>query len=220
MLDLGVGAGRTAHTFAALTKSYVGIDYAARMIDLSREAVREDARVRFEVGDARDLSRFQSGQFGFVLFSHNGIDYGSYRDRSGMLSEIHRVLAHDGRFLFSSHSLEALPFRFVIPPISPHRLLRSVYSLGREIRYWLREVSMNRHLDLDEAHRRGWALVRDRAHGFSIASMYVQPQKQVAQLEANGFSVTDVMDPTGHSVDPARPGRSPFLHYLCRPQAD
>ena len=33
VLDLGVGAGRTSYTFAAIAGEYVGVDYAPTMIE-------------------------------------------------------------------------------------------------------------------------------------------------------------------------------------------
>src|SRR5689334_17874445 len=63
MLDLGVGAGRTALTFAAVAGSYVGLDYVDEMVRLSRERVGEDENTRFMFRDARDLSCFREGEF-------------------------------------------------------------------------------------------------------------------------------------------------------------
>ncbi len=62
MLDIGVGGGRTSFTFAAITRSYVGVDYSPRMIDISRRVIGEDERVRFEVCDARDLAASGMGR--------------------------------------------------------------------------------------------------------------------------------------------------------------
>jgi SAM-dependent methyltransferase len=52
MLDLGVGAGRTAWFFAPRAKSYLGLDYAPAMVERSRA---ELPAYRFVVGDARRL---------------------------------------------------------------------------------------------------------------------------------------------------------------------
>ena len=74
MLDLGVGAGRTAYTFAAITRDYVGLDFAPGMIERARRAVPEDEHTHFAVQDVRDLSPWHGRGFGVVLFSFNGLD--------------------------------------------------------------------------------------------------------------------------------------------------
>jgi ubiquinone/menaquinone biosynthesis C-methylase UbiE len=58
MLNLGVGTGRTSYTFAPIAGSYVGLDYAPRMIDRCWKAVSRNEPppgARFVVGDARGL---------------------------------------------------------------------------------------------------------------------------------------------------------------------
>ena len=56
-LDLGMGAGRTAYTFAAVARSYIGVDYPPRKVARSRERLGESADATVLGGDARDLSR-------------------------------------------------------------------------------------------------------------------------------------------------------------------
>ena len=212
MLDLGVGTGRTAYTFAALTRSYVGIDFAPRMIELAREMVEEDERTAFEVGDARDLSRFHGRDLDLVLFSFNGIDNVDHDDRLKVLHEIRRVLAADGVFAFSCHSLASLPFA-VDFRLSMLKGFRSGYA---HVRRSVRTVIVNRGLDLEAALERGWLMIRDDS---GLVQYYVAPREQLRQLDATGFDVDRVLDGAGHVVDPEQPGRDPHLFYICRPRS-
>ena len=101
MLDIGVGAGRTTHYFAHLTKEYVGIDYSKTMIKVCRERFQKyPIRISFEVADAKSLKSYQDSHFDFVLFSFNGIDYMSHEDRLIALQEIRRVTKKSGSFAF------------------------------------------------------------------------------------------------------------------------
>lgn len=75
MLDIGVGAGRTTHHFAPLTKEYIGVDYSKNMIKARRRKFRNyPKKLTFKVADARDLKLFGDKYFDFALFSFNGID--------------------------------------------------------------------------------------------------------------------------------------------------
>lgn len=205
MLDLGVGAGRTAYTFAALTRSYVGLDISSAMIDHARRLVGEDERTRLVVGDARDLSAFAPGSFDVVLFSFNGLDAVGHTDRLRVLSEVRRVVSEDGLFAFSTHSLLALPL--ALGPARP-----SLRSLRRAIG----RAAVNRSLDLEAARAQGFALIRDGAHDFSVELYYVDPRAQLRQIGEAGFAVVDVLNREGRAVDPAEPGRDAHLFYITR----
>ena len=53
ILDLGVGAGRTASLLAPLAANYIGIDYSHEMIEVAK---RNLPHLRVEVMDAADMS--------------------------------------------------------------------------------------------------------------------------------------------------------------------
>lgn len=218
MLDLGVGSGRTAYTFAALVRRYVGLDYSPRMIERARGLLGTDERVELITGDARDLSPVR-GSFDFVLFSFNGIDAVGHEDRLRILTEVRRVLKPDGRFLFSTHSLRALPIDTEKPRSRYWRgsRLYSVYQRVARIRYRRRAERINRELDLESARARGWAVVRDMAHDFQLRLYYVDPERQLEQLREVGLEAVAVYDLEGREVRPGEAGRDSSLHYLCRP---
>jgi SAM-dependent methyltransferase len=215
MLDLGVGAGRTAYTFAPLARTYVGIDYSQPMVDLARTRVTPRDGVRFEHGDARDLARFRATPFDVVLFSYNGIDSVSHDDRVVIFEQVFAVLRPGGLFLFSSHSLDALPL--ASPLQRPRRRLTpgSAYKLARGLPAAVRIRRLNAGLDLAADRRRGWVVIPDDVYDVGMENLYVLAAAQVAELERLGFEVCAVTDRKGRAVDPRRPGRDPWLHYLC-----
>ncbi len=218
MLDLGVGAGRTGYTFGPLVHRYVGLDYSPRMIARARDLLAEHEGVELVVGDARDLSSVD-GPFDFVLFSYNGIDAVGHEDRLKILAEVRAALKPDGNFLFSSHSVGALPLatRRRRPQRSAASRKNRVYDLAKDVYYAWEVRKSNRAIDLAAARERGWTIVRDSAHRFSLEVYYVDPAEQLRQLHQAGFEVTAVYDLGGCEVDPLQERRDPWLDYLCRP---
>src|SRR5580704_13768174 len=108
MLDVGVGAGRTSYTFAAVAGRYLGIDVSPMMVELSQRRIGDDERVSFRVADVCDLSDLDE-TFDVVLFSFNSIDLLDRDQRHAALRQMRSVLRPNGYLLFSTHSLEALP---------------------------------------------------------------------------------------------------------------
>jgi SAM-dependent methyltransferase len=220
MLDLGVGTGRTAWTFAPLVRRYVGVDYSPRMIDAARARLGDEPGTELLVGDARDLSPVE-GEFDFVLFSFNGIDAVSPEGRLSVLDQVRAKLRPGGLFLFSTHSLGALPFderRPLSPRLAGSRAYR-VYAALKGVQYARRIRRLNRDLDLDAARERGWDVIPSMAHGFRIRDYYVDPEFQVDQLRDHGLEVVAVYDKAGIEVTLPHPGRDPWLDYLCAPIA-
>jgi SAM-dependent methyltransferase len=216
MLDIGVGAGRTAYTFGAICRRYVGIDYVPRMVELSRERVAESGRCRFDIGDARDLSKFRDGEFDVVLFSFNGIDTLEHDDRIRVLQEARRVLRPGGTFFFSAHSLNVFPFRLTWPEVSWRHPFRVVRFYGGAIKRWMRLRLANRAVDPAAVRKRGWTMLVDDAHDFEMAIYYATPDEQLRQLRAAGFTVEAVLDLSGRPLADPAASRDHWLHYLCR----
>ena len=132
VLDLGVGAGRTSFTFAALVRTYIGIDYAPAMVEICRSRFGENDRQKFLCLDAADLSTFDDQKFDLVLFSFNGIDTVELKQRRKILQEVHRLLKPDGYFFFSGHSLDAFPWPIEWPRFRLTRPLRSMVCACQE----------------------------------------------------------------------------------------
>lgn len=218
MLDLGVGTGRTGWTFAPLVRRYVGVDYSPRMIAAAEGRLGGDLRVELMLGDARDLSAVD-GEFDFVLFSFNGIDAVSPEDRLRVLDGVRARLRPGGLFLFSTHSLGALPFdtrRSLSPRLSHIRAYRT-YAWFKSIAYARRIRAINDGLDLVTARARGWDVVPSMAHNFRITDHYVDPEFQVRQLHEHGFDVVAVYDTDGREVTLPHPSRDPWFDFLCAP---
>lgn len=216
MLDLGVGTGRTAFTFAPLVGEYVGIDYSPEMIEVAREEVPAAPHVRLEVGDARYLAGNFDGPFDLVLFSFNGIDAVSHEERLGVLRQVRERLSDDGLFCFSAHSAHSLPRAKPALSLDLRHPLRSAYRSARAIQERRYVKAVNAGVDLATLDERGWDLLADGSHGFQERWYYVTIGEQLRQLDEAGFGSVEVMDNRAQAVDRSDPGRHPWLHYFCQ----
>lgn len=138
ILDLGVGGGRTTGYLAGRASRYVGVDYAAAMVDACRNRFPS---LEFTVADAADLRAFPNASLDVVVFSFNGIDMLHSDARRSCLGHIHRILKPGGRLIFSSHNPRAVVIlrswnRERIRQIAKH------WSFGSEILKWLVWVTL------------------------------------------------------------------------------
>jgi SAM-dependent methyltransferase len=222
MLDLGVGSGRTALTFARLARSYVGIDYAPRMIEACRQRVGESETetVKFLVCDATNLSELYGRKFDLILFSFNGIDCVHHEQRLQVLGEIRTLLKPDGRFFFSAHSLDIFPFPLRLTRKGNVSLARRLYRCWRETMVYVRRKWHNRKIDVAAARERGWVILVDGEHDFTARFYYITPEHQVKQLAEHGFETLAVYDIDGQPIDYRTPPVQFWMYYLCRPTVD
>lgn len=102
VLDIGVGAGRTARYLAPLARRYEGIDYSSVMVGYMKQAMPE---ISVRQADFRDLTMFADESFDFVLATDNVIDALPHEGRISALGEAHRVLRRGGILAFSSHNI-------------------------------------------------------------------------------------------------------------------
>lgn len=217
MLDLGIGSGRTTYTFGPLAGRYEGIDYAPEAIEHAEKFASDGGNMRLQVGDARALDQLFEGPFDLILFSFNGIDAVAHDERLEVLRQVRGLLAEDGLFAFSSHSVHALPLDKPAWTVDPRNPLRSAYGCARVAQERRRVQRLNAGVDTGDLRAKGWGLVADGAHGFELRWYYVTAPEQVRQLHEAGFADVEVRRHDGTVVDPADPGRDPWLHYLCRP---
>lgn len=216
MLDIGVGAGRTALTFAAITRSYLGIDFTPEMVEHCKGLMPdEDGAVEFLEADARQLTALER-EFDVVLFSKNGIDTLDTADRGTVLAEVRAVLRDGGTFVFSSHSLDALPLPSPLSQVRGRGLGRAARAV-RALRRVPRVRAINRGLDLQALREAGHGFVHDGTHGGDLVMHYASASWQAERLREAGFEVEAIIDQDGRQVSESDPGRSLSLHYLCRP---
>jgi SAM-dependent methyltransferase len=216
MLDLGVGAGRTSFIFAALTRTYVGIDYAKSMVEMCRKRFGENSRQRFVCLDAANLSSFGDQMFDLIFFSFNGIDYVELERRQKILREAYRLLRPNGYFFFSTHSLDALPWPIEWPHFHFTRPFRSFYAFCKKAIWQGRRYWANRARDATELKRQGWAYLQDGEHDFRLITFYATREYQFRELRQHGFEVELRLGLDGRRLSMTEAVRDRFIHYLCR----
>jgi len=211
MLDVGVGGGRTTYHFAKLPKEYIGIDYAKNMTRACKKRfLKLPKRTSFITCDARSMP-FRDQCFDFILFSFNGIDLMSHKDRLKVFEEIGRVGKENSLFCFSAHNL------FFLDRLFSFKLSRNPLKLYKNIRLFLLLKIMNR--DIQKLKKKPFVVINDPSHNCKELAYYIRPQEQVKQLISLGFKNIEVMSLDGKQIkDEIRLStiEDPWLHYLCR----
>ena len=99
ILELGCGGGQCSIAFARQGAFAAGLDLSDEQIAFAqRLAAQHGVAVRFEQGDAADLSRFAAATFD-IVFSAYALQY--VADMEQCLTEAARVLAPGGLLVFS-----------------------------------------------------------------------------------------------------------------------
>ena len=210
VLDLGVGPGRTTAYLSRLTPGYVGVDYSPSMVE---HCSRRFPGTRIELGDSRDLSRFEPSSFDFVLFSYAAISALDHDGRLRVLSEVRRVLRPGGLFAFSAHNRE-----YHAAHAGPRlHLHRNPVTFGVNGLRWFRDL-------WNHARRRGlerelteYALINDLAEDFRLIHYYIDHRQQRRQLREARLEVVTVYDDEINVVQPeARLPNAPWVWYVVR----
>ena len=188
ILDLGIGAGRTVTPLRELSEDYVGVDYTAEMVAHCR---RQYPGVRFAHLDARALVDFPDNSFDLAFFSCNGISMVDHRGRSAILSEVRRVLAPDGIFIFSTCNRLSGDFstKFRLPDFQS--TLNPVKLAVRSARFLAQTGyrAMNRLTHLKhEIKCAEYAVINDVCHHYRTMLYFIDPEQQVRQLRAAQFA--------------------------------
>jgi ubiquinone/menaquinone biosynthesis C-methylase UbiE len=207
MLDIGVGGGRTTFYFAPRVRSYVGIDYSEKMVEICKKRF---PNLNFSQCDVRNMQIFKDDYFDLVLFSFNGIDSIDHDDRLTALREIKRVCKKSGGvFFFSSHNLNFVPYWFSFKySLDPFITCRNLYK------YILLKF---KNINVD--YEKGYVIINDGAHNFKFKQYYISPKEQIRQLKNVGFkdisiykfnSGTEITNQNELQND-----IDPWVHYLC-----
>jgi SAM-dependent methyltransferase len=215
ILDIGVGAGRTVPLMLELSSNYTAVDFLPEMVETAK---RKYPELRIEWADARDLSRFTDGQFGFVMFSWNGIDAIDHEGRAKALQEIHRVLTPGGHVLFST--LNELG-----PEARAKPWTASLNEAGGSgIEHWARRAA-SVPIDLFNYMRyrkdwqagSGWSVRSLSSHHFGLVTHYTTLERELAELADTGFKVLSIRDNTGVVVkEGADTTKSSYFHFVVR----
>ncbi|MBA3465400.1 MAG: class I SAM-dependent methyltransferase [Deltaproteobacteria bacterium] len=199
VLDIGIGTGRTVPFLAPFAASYSGIDYMPNMVAAAR---RQHPNRDLRQADARELP-FADGEFSFVLFSFNGIDYVDPDHRPRILGEAHRVLARGGLFVYSTHNLAARGgdarsrFAASLPQLHVSRPARAAAAVVRGLAANVRAYRNFRKLEHQQRVGSDVAFILDGAHEYSLFTCYVTQAYERRALATAGFTVRDVIEPDG-----------------------
>ncbi len=183
VLDLGVGTGRTYPALSERSATYIGVDYSEEMVKAARQRFPDGC---FVVGDAVDLSEFETGSFDVVVFSYNGLDYlHPFVKRSTALDEIHRVLAAGGTAILSTHNPRAVIRRPRGVTGGPRQVLRSIAVAA------VGTARASASLVPTRAFWAGSGYATDRIQG--LLTYYATPERLVAELEHHGLQPVEVV---------------------------
>jgi SAM-dependent methyltransferase len=215
ILDLGVGGGRTTPALLQISADYLGVDYMPEMVDACR--VRFPG-IRFEHADARSMPQFPDKSFKLIVFACNGVSMVDHRGRIAILSEVRRLLAPDGIFVFSTYNKNCAEFErwFEFPALdytwNPIRLAvrvarfatNTIRGLGNRLRFLRHEV-----------HADEYSIINDRCHHYATMLYYISIEQQLKQLKAAGFATTPLIyDIAGKPAEASC--RSDSLTYVVR----
>jgi len=235
VLDLGVGGGRTTSLLRLMSSRYVGIDYTPELVELCRRR-HPDADVR--LGDARDLLGIDTGSFGLVVFSNNGIDAVDHQGRDQVLAEVHRVLSPGGTFCYSTLNKDG-PLFGANPGTAPG-ITWQIGSLlprppegasaagggggdpvgsdgGTGDPSWLRATRNWRRLRGLQRDEGDWGLAQFAAHQFALVTHFITLSGARDELERHGFTL-EVVVPCD-SAAPLAEGESTsamYMHLVAR----
>ena len=210
VLDIGVGAGRTARYLAPLARRYEAVDYSPVMVKYTRR-ILPDISVR--QADYRDLSIFTDGSFDFVFATDNVIDALSHESRLRALRESARVLRPEGILAFSSHNLHYK--RAFSPPwldrtSNPLRLAKNFIRYGQG---WWNHLRVRPMRESNSEY----ALLNDRGHFYACLHYYAFRSTVSRQLADCGLRLIEAFDPEGRvALEGADDSECPSLLYVAQ----
>ncbi|MBL4709702.1 MAG: methyltransferase domain-containing protein [Flavobacteriales bacterium] len=212
ILDIGIGTGRTTNFLSPLSKNYIGIDYAPRMIEICKKNFPEANTM---VCDVRSMP-FEEEQFDFILFSFNGIDHVEHHERISILNNIRKLLKPDGIFCFSTHNLDCNRNH----PFSHHRFklyknpLKLISQNAKELpkfSYGFYNWMKNKKYERYESE---YAIIRDLGHDYGLVLYYISRESQLNQLTESLFSNIEVLALDGSYLKANDSSKDVWLYYV------
>ena len=193
VLDIGVGAGRTARHLAPLARRYEAVDYSPVMVEYVRKVMPQ---IGVRQADFRDLTVFADGSFDFILATDNVIDALPHQDRLRALSEARRVLRPGGILAFSSHNIHYKK-AFSGPQLkwssNPVRL--AAHCVGYVLSQWNHRRVAPLRTSTSE-----YALLNDPGHRYACLHYYAGRSTVVSQLASAGLRYIEAFAPGGQSL--------------------
>jgi SAM-dependent methyltransferase len=209
VLDIGVGAGRTARYLAPLARRYEAVDYSPVMIGYVKQVMPE---ISVRQADFRDLGAFENLSFDFVFATDNVIDALSHEDRLRALHEASRVLRHAGILAFSSHNIH-YKNAFSGPQLgwssNPVRFAANCVKYAISWRNHLRVAPLRRTTE-------EYALLNDPGHFYACLHYYAARSKVNSQLAYVGMRLIEAFDVEGRvAPGPQDDSNTPSLLYVA-----
>ncbi len=224
ILDVGVGAGRSAWYLTLLSEDYVAVDLNQDMVDAAR---RNLPAADIRQADARDLSQFPDARFDLVYFSHAGLDAIDHVGRRQALDEFVRVTSPGGHVAYST--LNRLgPFWHAGPgPVAspghrpnPYNYARFAARLAlHPARHVHGFRSAHRLRAMAEDHG-AWGTDTMPTHDWSLLVHYVTAAAAWQELTDVGLEPVAIIGDDGRDLDPAAENRDiRWFHLLGRKPA-
>lgn len=206
ILDVGMGAGRSAWLILLLSDDYVGVDLNRDMVEAARRNLPD---TDFRAADARDLSMFADGEFDFVYFSHAGLDAIDHVGRHEALSEFVRVTKPGGVVAYSTLNRSG-PFWHMGPgPVgavgkspNPYNYARFGARFGLHPRQHLHAFhNASRLRTLAEDHD-DWGTDTMPTHEWALLVHYVTGPEAVREAENVSLEDVSLIGDHGRTVRP------------------
>jgi len=209
VLDIGVGAGRTARHLAPLARRYEAVDYSPVMVSYVKKVM---PAISIRQADFRDLGTFEDRSFDFLFATDNVIDALCHQDRLQALSEAARVLVPGGLLAFSSHNIRYKN------AFSAPRLTWSSNPVRLAINAAKYFVSRWNHFHVAPLRQitPEYALVNDPGHHYACLHYYTSRSVVEAQLDGCGLRLIDAFDNRGEIAKEGEDdSESPHLLYVA-----
>lgn len=209
VLDIGVGAGRTARYLAPLARRYEAVDYSPVMVDYVKTAMPQ---INVRQADFRDLTSFAGESFDFILATDNVIDALPHHGRLRALGEAFRVLRPGGILVFSCHNIRYKK-AFSGPQFkwssNPARLAAN--CVGYILSLWNHHRVAPLRTTTSE-----YALLNDPGHRYACLHYYAARSTVCSQLLSAGLKCIEAFDRRGQLlIESADDGETSSIFYVA-----